>query len=196
MKKTKRPYVMTARTAKAAATKARIRASAVQLYCERPIEDFTLEQIAERAETTVQTVLRAFASKDKLIMAALEEMAARGVSLKPTPPGDVAAALRAIYDVYETSGDLIVQRLNDEQRRPGLKATLEQGREGHRVWVKTAFAQQIERHNGGARAQLFNMLLVATDVYVWKLLRRDRNLSRPAAEAVVSRMITSVTNGE
>jgi AcrR family transcriptional regulator len=196
MKKTRRRYVMTARTAKAEATKARIRAGAVQLYCERAIEDFTLEEVAERAGTTVQTVLRAFASKDNLVLAALEELAARGASLKPTPPGDVAAAVRAIYDIYETTGDLIIQRLNDEHRHPTLKPTLDQGREGHRDWVKTAFAPQLERQSGAARAQLFNILLVATDVYVWKLLRRDRTLRRSAAEAVVCRMITSVTNGE
>jgi hypothetical protein len=46
------------------------------------------------------------------------------------------------------------------------------------------------------RAQLFNILIAATDVTVWKLLRRDRALDRPAAEAVVCKMISSVTNEE
>jgi len=196
MKKTTRRYVMTGRAAKAEATRARIRASAVALYCERAIEDFTLEEVAQRAATTVQTVLRAFGSKDKLIYEALAELAASGVPIKPTPPGDVAAAVRAIYDIYESMGDLVVQRLNDERRRPALKPVLDQGRENHRGLVKTLFAPQLERQSGGARAQLFNILLVATDVYVWKLLRRDRAIGRAAAEAIVCRMINSVANPE
>ena len=51
----------------------------MQLYREQAIEDFTLDEIARRAETTVQTVLRAFGSKEELVYAALEEMVAGGV---------------------------------------------------------------------------------------------------------------------
>ena len=197
MKKSKRrPYVMTARAAKAEATRARILASAMQLYSERPIEDFTLDEVARRSDTTVQTVLRAFGSKDDLIFAALDELAAGGMSLKPTPPGDVEAAVAAIFDVYETMGDLVIQHLDDERRRPALQPSLEQGRENHRDWVKSTFAPQLARQSGGARTQLFNILVVATDVYVWKLLRRDQALSRSAAEAIVCRMINECRNGE
>jgi AcrR family transcriptional regulator len=196
MKKIRRSYVMTARAAKADATRARIRASAMQLYRDRAIEDFTLEEVAQRAGTTVQTVLRAFGSKDKLVYAAIEELAAAGVPIKPTPPGDIAAAVKAIFDIYESMGDLVIQRLNDERRRPVLKPVLDQGRENHRDVVRSLFAPQLERQSGAARAQLFTILQVATDVYVWKLLRRDRSLSRPAAEAIVCRMIEGVSNQE
>src|SRR5580693_9185589 len=62
-----------ARAAKAEATRARIRAAAIALYTDRPIEDFTLEEVAKRAQTTVQTVLRAFGSKEELVYEALDE---------------------------------------------------------------------------------------------------------------------------
>jgi AcrR family transcriptional regulator len=169
MKLKKRRYVMTARTAKAEATKARIRVSAMELYCERPVEDFTLEEVAERAGVAVRTILRAYATKDELVYAALEEMAA---------------------------SDLVIQRLSDERRRPGLKPSLDQGRENHRDGVKTIFAPQLEQRHGAARAQLLNILIVMTDVYVWKLLRRDIGLSRSAAEATVCKMIAGVTEEE
>ncbi len=194
--KRKRRYDMTARAAKAEATKARIRAAAVELYCNTPLEDFTLEAVAGRAETTVQTVLRIFGSKDELVYAALEEMAAGGVFLKPAAPGDVEAAVSAFFDIYESVGDLVMQRLNEERRRPALKPTLDQGRENHRDGVRTAFAPQLERLRGAARAQLLATLVVVTDVYVWKLLRRDMALSRPAAEAIVRRMILGVIEQE
>jgi AcrR family transcriptional regulator len=196
MKRIKRPYVMTARAAKAEATMARILTAAMELYTGRSIEDFTLDEVAALSETTVQTVLRVFGSKDQLIYAALGELAARGMSLKPTPPGDVAAAVTAIFDVYETMGDLVIQYLNDERRRPSLQPILQQGRENHRDWVKSVFAPLLKLQNGGGRAQLLNILDVATDVYVWKLLRRDQALGRPAAEAIMRRLINGASNAE
>jgi AcrR family transcriptional regulator len=196
MKKPKRRYVMTARAAKAEATKARIRASAIELYCGRTIEEFTLDEVARRAETTVQTVLRAFGSKDELVYAALDEMATRGVFLKPVRPGDIKAAVSAFFDIYEPIGDLVMQRLNEERRRPALKPSLDRGRQSHRDGVKIVFATQLGKLQGAARAQLLSMLIVITDVYVWKLLRRDMALSRLAAETVVRRMITGVIEQE
>jgi AcrR family transcriptional regulator len=196
MKRRKRSYVMTARAAKAEATKARIRASAREVYLQEPIEDFTLEAVASRARTTVQTVLRIFGSKDEVVYAALDEMAAGGVFLRPTPPGDIKAAVSAFFDIYESVGDLVMERLNEERRRPALKPTLDQGRENHRDGVKTVFALQLDRLQGAARAQLLTTLVVLTDVYVWKLLRRDMAFGRAAAEAIVRQMILGVTQQE
>jgi AcrR family transcriptional regulator len=196
MKRKKRRYAMTARAAKAEATKTRIRASAMELYCQRPIEDFTLDEVAQRAGVAVRTVLRAYPSKDELVYAALDELAAGGVYLKPTPPGDIKAGVSAFFDIYETVGDLVLQRLSDERRRPGLKPSLDQGRENHRDGVKVIFAPQLRLRRGTARTELFDMLVVMTDVYVWKLLRRDMALGRPAAEAIVQRMISSIIERE
>lgn len=192
MKKTRRSYDMTARAAKAEATKARIRACATELYLQRPIEDFTLEAVAGRAETTVQTVLRAFGSKDELIYAALGDMAASGTFLKPVRPGDINAAVSAFFDIYEPIGDLVIERLSEERRRPALKPALDKGRENHRDGVKTVFAPQLERLHGAARGQMLATLIVMTDVYVWKVLRRDMAMSRAAAEAIVVKMINGV----
>lgn len=192
MKKKKRSYDMTARAAKADATRARIRAETVALFCSRPVEELTLDEVARRAETTVQTVLRIFGSKDELIYAALEHMAEAGTFLRPTTPGDIKDAVAAFFDIYETIGDLVIERLNEERRRPALKPGLDQGRENHRDGVKTIFAPQLERHHGAARAQLLTTLAVMTDVYVWKVLRRDMAMSRPAAEAIVCKMIGGV----
>jgi AcrR family transcriptional regulator len=187
---------MTGRAAKAADTRRRICDCAVALYCSRAIEDFTLEEVAARAGTTVQTVLRIFGSKDELVYAALDEMARGGVFLKSTPPGDVAAAVTAFFEIYESIGDMVMRRLNEELRRPALKPALDEGRKHHRLGVKAAFAPQLERLSGPARARLLISLVVITDVYVWKLLRRDMALGRTAAEAVVVRMILGVIEQE
>jgi AcrR family transcriptional regulator len=189
----KRAYDMTSRSAKAEATKQRIRDCTVALYIERSLDELTLEDVAERAGTTVQTVLRVFGSKDELVYEALSAMAAGGVPLRGTTAGDVPAAIRAIFEVYETIGDLVIRRLADAQRRPQLLPALEEARMQHRLWVQHTFAPQLGPARGAARTQLFNALVVATDVAVWNVLRRDAALSRPAAEAVVRRLIDGVT---
>jgi len=204
MKRKKRTYVMTARSAKAEATRQRICESVMQLYSERSLNDFTLDDVAARAGTTVQTVLRAFKSKDNLVVEALDRltrrdsphMAGRPGGFMPSPPGEVAAAVASIYDVYETIGDLVIRNLCEEERNPALKPTLELGRKNHRIWVKEVFAPQLKACGGSARDQLFQCLVVATDVYAWKVLRRDQRLSKPMAEAVVRRMIASLTSKE
>jgi AcrR family transcriptional regulator len=136
----KRQYDMTARSAKAAETKERIRESAVALYLARGLDDFTLDEVAGRAKTTVQTILRTFGSKEDLVLAVLAHVADAGVPLRPTPVGDVGAAVKAIYDVYEAIGDVVIGQLADERRRPALKPSLDAGRANHRAWVRRIFA--------------------------------------------------------
>lgn len=196
MKQRKRAYVMRARSATTEAMRERIRHSAIQMYSERPLDDFTLDEVAKRAKSTVQTVLRAFGSKDNLIVAALAALSPQGSPMKPSPIGDVAAAVSVIFDLYESIGAVVIQQLADERRLPGLEADLNLGRSVHRDWVKTVFAPQLRRARGNARMQLFNGLVVATDVYVWKLLRRDQALNRAPAEAVVRRIIKGLINEE
>lgn len=192
----KRQYDMTVRRAKAAETQERIRNAAVALYRDAALENFTLDDVAERAGTTVQTVLRTFGSKEQLIIAALIDVAADGQPIRSTPPGDIAAAVHAIHDVYEAIGDFLIGQLADERRRPALRASLEAGRDNHRAWVRQIFACELRSRRGNARAQLFSILVVALDVYAWKLLRRDLALSRVAAEAAVRAIITGVIDAE
>jgi len=196
MKISKRPYTMTRRAEAAAATRQRILDSAVQLYCDWRIEDFTLDEVARRAGATVQTVLRAYGSKESLLLAALFRLAEGGVPLKPTPPGDVASAVGAIFDLYESMGDLLMQRLADERRLPAIKPTLDRGRANHREWVEDVFAPLVKGRRDAELAEILNALTVATDIYVWEKLRRDMGLNRDAAEAVVRRMVLSLVKRE
>ncbi len=196
MKLRTRPYVMNARAAKMEEARQRILDAAAKLYLQRGADAFTLEEAARRAGTTVQTILRIHASRDRLLYAALDQLARAGVPLKPTPPGDVAAAVTAIFDLYESIGDMVMQWLADERRRPALKPMIEDGRRDHRDWIAIAFAPQLAARRGKARETLLQALLVATDVYAWQKLRRDNGLPRAAAEAVVRAMIEAVANRE
>ena len=183
MKVKKRRYTMTLRAEKAVQTRSRILDAALAAYREKPIEEFTLDEVARRAETTVQTVLRAFGSKENLIMSALTALVGSETPLRRTPPGDVPAAIAAFFDIYESIGDVVIARLADERRLPALKVTLDEGRAGHREAVAQMFAPYLKRNDS-----LHDALTVITDVYVWKMLRRDRGLDRTSAQAIVTRL--------
>jgi AcrR family transcriptional regulator len=189
----KRAYSMQLRAAKAEATKARIRQAAVELHAERIWDDFTLDEVAGRAGTTVQTVLRIYGSKEALSVLAMEASDER---LRPaTPPGDIAAAVRVLYDDYEDIGDRVIRYLADELRHPAIAPKVELGRQAHRKWIETAFASQLRAKRGTARERLLHALIVATDVYVWKLLRRDLKLDRRAAERLVQEIVYAIVQG-
>ena len=196
MKEPKRTYSMARRAEMAARTRSRILDAAAALYVERSIEAFTLDEVAARAETTVQTILRGFESKENLLLAALFRLAEGGESLKPTAPGDVPAAIDAIYDLYETMGDLLMQRLADERRLPAIKPSLDAGRINHRHWVERIFAPLVERAPKSERAEILDALTAATDIFVWNKLRKDRGLTRQAAAAVVRRIVSGLAPRE
>jgi predicted transcriptional regulator len=61
----------------------------------------------------------------------------------------------------------------------------EDGRGLHRSWVEELFSDELPA-DPAERSRLVDALVVATDVYTWKLLRRDRGLS---VEEVGDRML-------
>jgi AcrR family transcriptional regulator len=192
MKKTARAYAMTSRLAKAAATKARIRECAARLYAEKALDRLTLDEVAECAEVTVQTILRVFKSKENLFVEAMStsDFPQRLIE----PHGDIAASVAAIFDLYEATGDHILRRLSDEERFAALRGSVELGRRRHREWTRIVFAPQLGRFRGAVRRRIFKGLVAATDVYSWKILRRDEALSRREAESVIRLMIEGLVS--
>ncbi len=59
------------------------------------------------------------------------------------------------------------------------------GQLGHREWVEEVFADRLPERTA-ERSRLIDVLVVATDVYAWKLLRIDRGLS---VDDVADRML-------
>jgi hypothetical protein len=61
-----------------------------------------------------------------------------------------------------------------------------------RAWVAAAFGPTLTRLQGERRKEVHDALIVAFDVYTWKLLRRDFGLSRRAAEARTKRIVAGI----
>jgi AcrR family transcriptional regulator len=192
-----RAYVMRARAASAEATRQRILDAAVVEVWNRRLAEVRLEDIAARAEVTVQTVLRVFGTRDRLIDAAWEVTGARiRKQREAAPPGDIPGTVKALYDHYEEMGDFVIRNLAEEGDLPDAKAWLAHGRKAHRRSMQRQFAPWLEARDLGARRELLDCLVVVCDVYTWKLLRRDMGRSRKDAEARVVTMVISILGGK
>lgn len=192
----KREYRSELRDQRAAETRDRIVSAAQELFAD-PTRDFTVDRVASMAGVSVQTVLRAFGNRDGLIHAAIGTFRAihgpeqiEHVAIEPF--ATTADAVRGLFDDYEVIGDRVVRMLAEEHRVAGFAEVAATGRAMHRAWVEQAFAPQLPRRASRRRDETVTALLAATDVYIWKLLRRDLGHDRAAAEQIVVRLIDGV----
>jgi AcrR family transcriptional regulator len=175
---TTRPYRMTARAVAAARTADAILAAAAALWREVPVDEITLELIAERAGVSVRTVIRRFGSRAGLMAALIESEGARIAAERDAAPvGDVAGALDVLLRHYESDGVAVLRTLALEERVPEAKAIVELGRAEHRAWCARVFGPRLTAEAEAARERRLDALVAATDLYLWKLLRLD--LARP-----------------
>lgn len=187
----KRAYRQTARAATAEANAGRIvaafRAGLERLW----FDEIRLEDVAHDAGVTVQTLIRRFGGKEGLLEATVDVMAAEIMAMRATVPGDIPRAVRALSDDYEVSGDLILRLLAQEERWPALRRITDIGRREHRDWVAAIFAPWLDGLAAEPARRRLDALVVATDLYVWKLVRRD--LQRPIDEfhALAARLIAT-----
>jgi AcrR family transcriptional regulator len=185
-----RPYRMTARAEATAATAKRILDATTALWMERWYDEIRLEDVAARAGVSVQTVIRRFGGRDRLARAAIDHANATIARFRePTLDGGAASAARAVFDDYERWGDAVMRLLAQEERFPVLRSMADDGRRMHREWVERTFAETLDRLPAAERRRRAAALLAATDVYVWKLLRRDLGLSRREAERALTDLI-------
>ncbi len=186
----KRRYRMVARADSAAATRERILAAAWRAFAERPYEAVRLSDVAAEASTTIQTVHAQFGTKDGLFVAAwVWRMAPQGARRDTAPTDDVRAAIRVLYDSYEQDGDAALRLLAQEERIPAVREMTDAGRAWHRAWAERTFLPLLDGLTGEERTRRLIALVVATDLLVWKLLRREMGLARKAAEQIVSEMV-------
>ncbi len=184
----KRTYRQSARALAADATRERILDSFAGHLRERWFDEIRLEDIATEAGVATQTIIRRFGGKEGLLDAMHQRLGAEIRQRREAEPGDASGAVAAIVEDYEKVGDLILRTLAQEDRYPALKAMTDIGRAMHREWIGKAFEPWLDRMAKQARRRAVDALVVAGDIYVWKLIRRD--MERPVAEyrALVEQM--------
>ncbi|MFD3454962.1 TetR/AcrR family transcriptional regulator [Streptomyces sp. NPDC058691] len=188
----KRTYEMKARAETTAQTRRRIMQSAFELSNETKSLEIVVADVAARAGVSVRTVLRHFGSRDGLFEAVTAYVSDEVREERAAPVGDIATAVEVLFDHYELRGEMVLRLLGEEPGDPRVRSVTEQGRRLHRDWVERVFAPQLSGRTGADRELVTDLLVVATDVYTWKLLCRDRELDRRQAQQRVRFMIDAV----
>jgi len=189
----KRVYRLGVRAETAAETARSILRATIDLYGERFYDQVSLEDIAERAGVTVQTLIRRFGSKEELISAAAD--ATRGTirsQRDETPVGDVASAAKALVETYEAHGDRVLRMLSQEDRVPAFRLIAGAGRAYHYEWVDRIFAPLLARSSRRDRERLRAQIIAVCDVYFWKVLRRDLGMSGEETQRAVLHMLAAL----
>ncbi len=187
-----RPYSMTNRSARAEATRQRIVEAAMALFREHAYADVTLAQIAETAGVSHQTVLNHFESKAGVVAGAADEMAQQTTTARAATPGDTAGAVHALVGEYERMGDANVRWAVEPIDE--LADLMDRARAGHQEWLVEICGDALPVGRT-ARRSATNALPAATDVYTWKLLRRDLRLSRAETEKTIIALVEGALSG-
>ncbi len=191
-----RQYRMVARAKSAEENIIRLLDVALEMFTEHPYDDVSLEAIATRVGMTQRTLLRRFGTKETLFVEAMMRAARRVMSERDAAPvGDVPGAVANVVASYENFGPNRLRLLAQADRIPVIAENVEGGRQYHRQWVERTFAPQVKGLRGAARKRRVAALVAITDVYMWKLLRRDWGLSQSDTEKVMVDLISNLKGG-
>jgi AcrR family transcriptional regulator len=171
---TPRPYRQVARAAATDRLQQRIVEVFFDFMLASYLDDITLDAVAAAAGTTRQTVIRMFGSKDKIVASAWRLAFTRVLSTRVVPPKATTAQIaQALVKDYESTGDMLVRFLSQEDRYPDIGSMLNVGRTGHRTWITETFADHLGSLSDAQRERRIDQLVTVTDLYIWKLFRRD-----------------------
>ena len=196
MSTNKRPYHQTARAAATESIRQRIVHSFHDLLLFRWIDEITLDEVAASAGTTRQTVIRLFGGKEGVLSAAIDLFHDKAAPRLATPQNvSDQRAIKAVVQHYEIVGDMAFRLLAQEERHPVLRPQLDYGRQVHRSWIAARFHGALEGLNGKKRERRITRLVVATDLYTWKRLRRDFGHTQAEVTTLIAGMVADISKG-
>jgi AcrR family transcriptional regulator len=185
METKKRSYEMRARKETTAATRTAIVQAAIDSVVAARSLGITLGSVADRAGVTVKTVLRHFGSREELVDAVYLRILQDVMAERTVTSREPRRELTVLIEHYERRGHTVLGLLAEEDDDPRAREMCDTGRTLHRKWVDEVFGARLPVEPS-ERARIIDALVVVTDLYCWKLLRRDRGL---AVEEVRDRML-------
>jgi AcrR family transcriptional regulator len=188
----RRAYHQTVRAEAVEQTRLRVVDAFIACARERWFDEITLDEVAHRAGVNVRTVIRQFGGKEGLVEGFVEyrapDLAARGHA----EPVDLDVYLERLFARYEEMGDLVIRLLAQEHRYPAVVPLLRARRDNHRDAAAAAFQPWLARLPAAKRLRALEALAAASDIYVWKLLRRDMVAGPAAAKATMRLMLEAI----
>lgn len=184
---------MQARAEAQAATRERILAAAEERFVAGWYDEVTVREVARAAGVSLQTLINHFGTKDQLFTTAMERFSAQRREQREAPADDVPKAVRILVADYDRMGDANIRALALEHRVPTLATALDGARATHREWCARTFPGALAGLRGATdRKRRLVQLQAATDVLMWKLLRRDHGLSRPQTERAMAELVQAL----
>lgn len=184
---------MSTRTAAVGVTRERILQAACDAFLHGWYDNVALRDIAAAAGVALQTLVNHFGNKEALFGAAADRISDTISTLRwEVAVGDVEGAATTLVDDYEQTGDFTLRTLAIEERVPVVRPLLAAGRGGHQEWVEHVFAAALTGLRPAERKRRVAQLVVATDVFTWKLLRRDKELSREQTIIAIRELVEAL----
>jgi AcrR family transcriptional regulator len=185
-----RSYNNEKRALKANKTKVRIMQSFTDLWNKHSLNEITLEWLAEESGVTTRTILRKFGSKEKLLEETLLYHSPKILETRKKGfDGNIDKALKALLANYESMGDAVIRTIKLESELDIARKIGETGRKVHRDWCKNIFGAHLPPEDSTHYERDLAAFIAATEIYLWKLLRRDLGFSEEECLAVFKRMV-------
>jgi AcrR family transcriptional regulator len=183
---------MRARAEAVEATREHIARVAMERFLAEPYDDVTIASVARDSGVSHQTLLNHFESKDGLFAAAAERFSADlAASREGRATSDPESVVALLMEQFERSGDGNVRLALLHERIEAVRAGLEQGRANHQGWLAEVFEDRLPS-DPAERRRTLAALHAATDVYTWKLLRRDLGHGRRATQRIMTDMVRAI----
>lgn len=191
------PERVDGRKLRARRTRGAIVAAALELIEEGDVAP-TAQALAERAGVAVRSIGQHFSSREDLVLAAVEEHAARLAGMRVVidsdlPWGqrleafvgararelDASAAMRRAGAVHETRSEVVARAVKAAAR-------------ARRAEVTRVFEVELSALAPAARRTSSDALDAATSGRAWDGMRKDAGLSLAQAKAAMAKLITSL----
>ena len=190
----RRPYRMDARAEAAEATRVRIVETARKLWWDCYYDEVSLQEIADGAGVSLQTVIRRFGSKDGLLVAVSQHISPGVMAERDAvPPGDIDAIVGHLVPHYEEMGDPMLRLQSLEDRLPAVKEALRLPRAMHREWLARTFAKFLPDPQSPEYNWRIAMFASAVDLHTWQVLRREQGLSVDETARAMREMLERLT---
>ncbi len=190
MKSKKTIYDNSKRLIDAEITKHEIINAFGRLWNQYSIKEITLEMVSNESGVTTRTIMRKFGSKVGLLTESLPILTAQvEAQRKVTKAGDIDAILQALLSNYESMGEAAIRTINLESELEIAREIGRKGRELHRNWCIQMFSPYLPEQNTPEFEIQLNSFIAATEIYLWKLMRKDLKLSREKTLAIFKNMV-------
>ena len=161
-----------------------------ELWKSGSLNEITLEAVAERSGVTVRTILRKFGSREGLLEASIQQEAARiGNERGEAPMGDLEGIVDSLLRSYEEMGEAGIRTIYAEPDLEIARVIGERGRQTHREWCIRVFEPYLPAPDAEAYEIRLAAFISVTEIYLWKLLRKDLGFTPDKTKKVFIEML-------